>query len=104
MYFEGEDNTKFDPNRRIEDYMAQIDNIETRLETGIKVIKKGHRMKGINPEGLRIEVPLSRATRLRLEEELMHLNFQIFGRWSEPHHRRYVKAFERYMGRPEEES
>lgn len=97
MYFEGEGSTKFNPNRRIEDYMAQIDNIETKLEGGVKVIKEGHRVKGINPDGLQIEVPLSEATRLRLEEELMHLNFQLSGRYSAPHHNRYTKAFDRYI-------
>lgn len=97
MYFEGEDNAKFHPNRRIEDYMTQIDNIETKLEGGVKVIKEGHRVKGINPEGLQIEIPLSEATRLRLEKELMHLNFQLHGRYSEPYHRRYTKAFDRYI-------
>ncbi len=64
---------------RIRTTQEQIQNTQANLDRGTFVIKKGHRIAGINPGGVAMEVPLGpdqikrrEHTIEQLEESLHH--------------------------------
>lgn len=57
-------------------YQAQIRDIQAKLERGTYFIKHGHRVRGINPDAILTEVPLSERQRERLKWNLKVLVFR----------------------------
>lgn len=48
----------------------EVARIIARLESGVRTIKAGHRVKELNPEGDQVTVPLSPVERSRRRENL----------------------------------
>lgn len=55
------------------DILKNIQGIEANLRKGTRTIKEGHLIQGLNPDGLEVEVPLTRG---QIQERLQKLTEQ----------------------------
>lgn len=69
----------FDVEERRVVWQEQANAIEGKLLSKVSTIKDGHRVKDINPDGQKLEVPLSSAKKARMMRELRFLWRHIYG-------------------------